>query len=253
MLTKTYFLFPVLLVFAFFFNAKQPNSVQPTKKAAAPNTLTEEERKKGWIMLFDGKTTNGWRNYNKQTIGENWKVADGALYLAVEGADGWQAKGGGDIVTNDEYENYEFRLEWKIGKCGNSGIMFNVKEDPAYQYPWNTGPEMQVLDNTCHPDAKIIKHRAGDLYDLITAVPETVKPQGEWNKVRLVVNKGHLEHWLNDKKVVDTQMWTDEWNNMIAGSKFKTMKDFGKIKKGRLALQDHGNPVWFRNIKIRNL
>lgn len=246
-----YFSFAPLLVLLVMLSG--PPRQPATAPAAAPNTLTAAERKAGWKLLFDGKTTQGWRNYNKTTIGSNWKVEDGALYLQVKGKDGWQAQGGGDIVTEQEFENFELRLEWKIGPCGNSGIMFNVKEDPAYAYPWMTGPEMQVLDNTCHPDAKITKHRAGDLYDIMSVSTETVKPQGEWNQVRLVFKAGKLEHWLNNKKVIATTLWTDEWNQLLANSKWKTMKDFGKFGRGRIALQDHGDPVWFRNIKIRAL
>ncbi|MBX2926945.1 MAG: DUF1080 domain-containing protein [Saprospiraceae bacterium] len=232
----------------------------PGFKRAAPaptpvNTLSEAERKAGWKLLFDGQSFKGWRNYGKKTIGSSWKIDDGAIHLdAQKNPDGgWQAPDGGDIITDGVFENYELRLEWKIGPCGNSGIIYNVEESDKYQYPWQTGPEMQVLDNTCHPDAKIRTHRAGDLYDLIECKYETVKPAGEWNRVRLVVNKGKLEHWLNGRKVVETEMWTDQWRKMIAASKFKDMPGFGTVRKGHLCLQDHGDPVWYRNIKIKIL
>ncbi len=161
--------------------------------------------------------------------------------------------GGGDLVTKEEFENYEFSVDWKIEPCGNSGIIFNVVEDPKYDYVWKTGPEMQVLDNTCHPDAKIDKHRAGNLYDLIASKTESVHPAGEWNTAKIISNRGHLELWLNDVKQVETEMFTPEWEAMIQGSKFKTSPDFGKARKGHIALQDHGNQVWFRNIKIREI
>ena len=204
-------------------------------------------------MLFNGKTLNGWRNFKSKTIGEAWSVTDGAIHLNKTQKEGFQIKGGGDIVTENEFENFELSIEWKIAPCGNSGIIFNVVEAPEYQYVWQTGPEMQVLDNACHPDAKIEKHRAGNLYDLIASPTESVKSANEWNVAKIVSNKGHLELWLNGVKQVETTMFTPEWEAMIKGSKFKDMPGFGKSKKGRISLQDHGDLVWFRNIKIKEL
>ena len=212
------------------------------------NKLSSKEQQEGWSLLFDGKTTRGWRNYNKDGIGSGWKAVDGALVFdPATGSDG------GDIITEQEYENFELTLEWKISACGNSGLMFNVVEDKKYESPWLTGPEMQILDNTCHPDAKIEKHRAGDLYDLIACSTETVKATGEWNHVRLVSNAGRYEFWLNGTQVVTFAMHTSEWNQMVESSKFNEYPDFGKARKGHLALQDHGDKVWFRNIKIKVL
>jgi cytochrome c len=207
--------------------------------------------------LFDGQSLNGWHNYGKQNVeGSAWIINDGAIHLnAVRDANGdWQSKNGGDILTANEYENYEFTLDWKIDRCGNSGIFYNIIESDKYQYGWQTGPEMQILDNTCHSDGRIVKHRAGDLYDLIACKYETVRPSGEWNRIRIVMNNGHLEHWLNGVKVVETQLWTKEWDALVAKSKFpKESKDFGIARRGRISLQDHGDKVWFKNIKIRDL
>lgn len=213
----------------------------------AQNTLTAKEKKDGWKLLFDGKTTSGWRNFKSDKVKDRWKVSNGELYLDKT------AKEGGDIITDKEYQDYELALEWKIDACGNSGIIFNVVEDEKFENTYHTGPEMQVLDNTCHPDAKIIKHRAGDLYDLISCSKETVKPVGEWNQVRIVSKNAKMEFWLNGTKVVEFTMHTPEWDQMVANSKFKTMPAFGKALKGHIALQDHGDAVWFRNIKIREL
>lgn len=215
--------------------------------SSAQNTLTAKEKKAGWQLLFDGKTTTGWKSWKGDNVNDRWKIANGELYLDKASADR------GDLVTEKEYKDYELALEWKIGACGNSGILFNVSTDDKYQNTYHTGPEMQVLDNTCHPDAKIIKHRAGDLYDLISCSKETVKPAGEWNQVRIVSKNAKMEFWLNGTKVVEFTMHTPEWDEMIANSKFKTMPDFGKALQGHIALQDHGDPVWYRNIKIREL
>lgn len=221
--------------------------------ASAQSMLTDQEKKEGWTLLFDGKTTTGWRNYGSEKIGSAWKVKDGVLYLDTSKKKDWQTLDGGDIITNKEYENFELSLEWKIEACGNSGIMFNVVESSENQYAWYSAPEVQVLDNACHPDAKIIKHRAGDLYDLISCSIETVKPAGEWNQVNIISNKGNLEIRLNGAKVVQTQMHTAAWDELVKGSKFKDMKAFGKASKGHIALQDHGNGVWFKNVKIKEL
>lgn len=217
------------------------------------NVLTNQEKRDGWQLLFDGTTTTGWHTYGKTGIGKAWKAEDGTLRLDAASKKDWQTAEGGDIVTDKEYENFDLRLEWKIAPNGNSGIMFYVKEEPQYQYPWQTGPEIQVLDNDGHPDAKIARHRAGDLYDLIAVSKETVKPVGEWNSVRIVSNKGKLDGYLNGEHVLNTTMWDDAWRQMIAGSKFKDMPGFGKFQSGKISLQDHGDNVWFRNIKIKTL
>lgn len=204
----------------------------------------------GWVNLFDGKTTAGWHSYGKTSVTERWKVADGALYVDTT----QKGSEGGDLCTAEEYDNFDFKLEWKITPNGNSGIIFYVNEDTAkYQNTYETGPEMQVLDNDGHPDSKIIKHRAADLYDLISCSKEMVKPVGEWNEVEIKSKDGKLDFYLNGTNVVSTTMWDENWNAMVAGSKFKSMPGFGTYKKGRIALQDHGNMVWYRNIKIKKL
>lgn len=206
-----------------------------------------------WISLFDGQTLNGWSKYGGGDVGKAWKVENGELFLDATNKAGWQTGDGGDIVTNEEFENFHLKYDWKIAQNGNSGVMFFVHESSEFQYPWNTGPEMQVLDNAGHPDAKIISHRAGDLYDLIVSSEETVKPYGEWNQAEIIANNGKLDLLLNGKTIVSTTMWTPEWEALIAISKFKDMAGFGKYKKGKIALQDHGDLVSFRNIVIKKL
>lgn len=219
----------------------------------ALNKLAAGEMKEGWQLLFDGKTTQGWHTYGKNTVSDSWKVQAGILFLDTSKKEG-QPRAGGDLVTDEEFDNFHLKYEWKIAKNGNSGLIFLVKEDPAkYQRTYNTGLEMQILDNDGHPDGKIKKHRAGDLYDLIASSSEPVKPVGEWNVAEITSNKGNLELYLNGTKVVTTTLWNDNWKQMVAGSKFKTMNDFASFKKGKIALQDHGNTVHFRNIRIRRL
>lgn len=206
---------------------------------------------KGWQKLFDGKTTTGWHTYGKTAVGQAWKVSDGALYLDAKNKKEGQ---GGDLTSNEEYGNFHLKLEWKISKNGNSGIIFFVKEDPIkYPASYNTGLEMQVLDNDGHADGKINKHRSGDLYDLIASSSEPVNPVGEWNKVEIISNNGKLDLKMNGKDIVSTTMWDAQWNKMVAGSKFKTMPGFAIYKSGKIALQDHGNEVWYRNIEIKKL
>jgi len=224
-----------------------------TEEAANADSLAVVAPAEEWIPLFDGQTFNGWSKYGGGEVGKAWKIENGELYLDAANKAGWQTGDGGDIVTNEEFENFHFKYEWKIAPNGNSGVIFLVHESPEYQYPWQTGPEMQVLDNAGHPDAKIISHRAGDLYDLIVSSEETVKPAGEWNQAEIVINQGKLDFFLNGVNIVSTQLFTPEWEALIAKSKFKDMPGFGKYKKGKISLQDHGDVVHYRNLMIKKL
>lgn len=232
-----------------------------TTPVPTPNTLSEAEKAEGWQLLFDGTTKNGWHVYNEGSDGAAWKVEDGTLHFDPSkgkirdpktGKDSITV-GGGDITTNEEFENFHLSLEWKLNPSGNSGIIFFVKEEPKYERSYWTGLEMQVLDNNGHKDGQIEKHRAGDLYDLVKGAPEAVNPVGEWNQVEIIANNGALEFRMNGTKIVSTTLWDDNWKKMVAGSKFKQWPDFGTYKKGKIALQDHGDPVWYRNIKIKKL
>ena len=224
-----------------------------TEEAANADSLAVVAPAEEWIPLFDGQTFNGWSKYGGGEVGKAWKIENGELYLDAANKAGWQTGDGGDIVTNEEFENFHFKYEWKIAPNGNSGVIFLVHESPEYQYPWQTGPEMQVLDNAGHPDAKIISHRAGDLYDLIVSKEETVKPAGEWNQAEIVINQGKLDFFLNGVNIVSTQLFTPEWEALISKSKFKDMPGFGKYKKGKISLQDHGDVVHYRNLVIKKL
>jgi hypothetical protein len=212
---------------------------------SGPNTLTAEEQAAGWKLLFNGADFTGWRVYGKADVPPQWAVEDGAMTLTQGG--------GGDIMTAGEYGNFDLQLEWKIAPNGNSGIIYMVKEVPEAKNTYNTGPEMQVLDNDGHADGKIPSHRAGALYDLVTPPDGAVKPVGEWNQARVLVQNGRIEHWLNGQKVADSSYGDDAWRAAVAASKFKDMPLFGKASAGHIALQDHGDRVWYRSIKIKPL
>lgn len=211
------------------------------------NMLSQAQQDEGWKLLFDGKTTNGWHTFNEDNASSRWSASDGILTYNPD-ADGK----GGDLVTDGAYENFHLKLDWNVSECGNSGIIFNIQEE-GQEKTYHTGPEMQILDNSCHADAKILTHRAGSLYDLVQALPETVKPAGEWNTAEIMLDKGHLIFKLNGTQVVETQMFNDKWDEMLANSKFKQWPGFGTFKKGKIGLQDHGDVVHFRNIMIKEL
>jgi hypothetical protein len=208
--------------------------------------LNEMPLRKGpWIALFDGTDLNAWRNYKSETVSPKWQVQNGELVLT--------GRGGGDIMTREQFENFELEMEWKISEGGNSGVFFNVVESDTLRRVYHSGPEIQIVDNDGHPDAQNQKHRAGDNYDLQACSKETAKPAGSWNKMRVVVNNGHVEHHLNGVKVVEYQLWSPEWEEQVRQSKFHKFPAYGRAKKGHIALQDHGDPVYFRNIRIRRL
>lgn len=211
------------------------------------NSLSQKEKAQGWELLFDGQNLSSWRGYKKESLPAAWTIDDNALHFSGEGE-------GGDIITQNEYENFELALDWKIEEGGNSGIFYNVVEDGKYDAVYHTGPEMQVLDDERHPDAKENpgKRIAGANYDLYEPSAKA-KPAGEWNSIRLVKNNNKVEHWMNGQKVVEYELGSDEWKEDVKNSKFASMPDYGSAQKGHIALQDHGDQVWFKNIKIRPL
>ena len=220
----------------------QPPKPPPTSTNASQNTLTDAEKSAGWRLLFDGKTTTGWRNYGKPTISDGWKVQDGTLT---------RVGAGGDIITTDQFANFELAIDWKIEPGGNSGVFYRASEDTDAIY-WNA-PEMQVLDDAKHPDGQNPLTSAGAAYDLYPAPRGVVKPGGEWNTARLIVNGNHVEHWLNGVKLLEYEFGSPDWNSKVAASKFAPHPHFGKNAQGHIGLQDHGNVVAFRNIKLRVL
>ncbi len=208
---------------------------------ATHNRLTMEEYRAGWDLLFDGKTLDGWRNFRRDHV-VGWEVRDGAICRVGPG---------GDIVTHDTYENFELSLEWRVSPGGNSGIFFNVSEEE--DHVWSTGPEMQVLDNERHYDGQNPLTSAGANYALHAPKIDASWPAGVYNHARLRVKDGHVTHWLNGQKLVEYDLWSDDWKQRVAESKFASMPKYGTKRNGHIALQDHGDLVWFRNIKIRRL
>lgn len=203
----------------------------------------------GWQSLFNGNSLNGWHTFGQTSVSDKWITDSGAIHLssAAKGDDG-------DLVSDDTYDNFDLKLDWKISKAGNSGILFYVQDDKKkYEDTYKTGPEMQVLDDKRHEDAKLPSHRAGSLYDMIQATPGAVKPAEQWNHAEIVSNNGKLDFYLNDVHVVNTNIFDDNWKQMVAKSKFKEWPAFGTFKSGHIALQDHGNEVWYKNIMIKKL
>ncbi len=206
------------------------------------NTLTAEERAEGWRLLFDGQTTDGWRGFRATDMPQGWRVVDGTLARVAPG---------GDIITVDQFADFELALEWRVGPAGNSGVFFRATEDVPRIY--EGAPEMQVLDDERHPDGQSPLTSAGANYGLDPAPRGVVRPAGEWNEARIVARGAHVEHWLNGVKVVEYELWTPEWEARVTNSKFAEWPSYGRAANGHIGLQDHDDPVAYRNIKIRTL
>jgi hypothetical protein len=194
----------------------------------------------GWITLFDGTSTDAWRGFGKDALPEGW---------VIEGDTLTRVGPGGDIITRETFEDFELELEWRVAEGGNSGIFFHVAEGPGAV--WETGPEMQVLDNALHRDGGDPSTSAGANYALHAPVDDVTRPVGEFNHVRLVVVGGHVEHWLNGVKLLEYQLGSEDWERRVAASKFASMPRYGREGAGHLALQDHGDRVWYRAIRVR--
>lgn len=219
------------------------------------NKLSKKEKKEGWALLFNGKSFDGWRQCNGTAMPANWVIEEDAMKVFTA-ADKKPGEGSnGDILFHSKkFKNFELSIDWKASKMANSGIFFNVREVPGKPI-YYASPEIQVLDNVDATDNKIDSHLAGSLYDMLPADPKTVHPAGSWNTIVIKVKDGQVTHTQNGVKVVSYSLWTPEWDAMVAKSKFKTFPGFteGISKEGFIGLQDHGYPVWFRNIKIREL
>ncbi|MCH7720199.1 MAG: DUF1080 domain-containing protein [Planctomycetes bacterium] len=220
---------------------------RPGKRLPGPsmrprNFLTAQERSEGWRLLFDGRTTKGWRGYGKDEFPSGWEVKNGCLVRVGPG---------GDIMTDEEFDDFELTIDWRISAGGNSGVFYRVNGEMSY--PWHTGPEMQVLDNREHFDGRNAKTSAGSNYALHAPVRDVTEPVGLFNRSRIVVQGDHVEHWLNGVKIVEYDLGSAEWNQRVAESKFASMPNYGRMSKGHIVLQDHGDKVWYMNIKIRGI
>jgi hypothetical protein len=200
--------------------------------------------------LFDGKSFAGWHAFNKTGEIKNWMIEDGAMVCLGAAKDAH----GGDIVTDKDYTNFELNWDWKVTKGANSGVMYHVIEDAKYQAPYETGPEYQVIDDIGFPDKLEDWQKAGSDYAMYTPNDKkTLKPVGEWNTSKIVFNNAHVEYWLNGEKIIEFEAWSDEWNKKKRDGKWKDYPGYGVAKTGKIALQDHGNKVYYKNITIREL
>jgi hypothetical protein len=225
--------------------------------AQQENTLTQQEKTDGWQLLFDGKDLSGWHSYAQTGTGKDWSVQDGAIMLKKKKSD--PAADYADLVTNEQFENFDLKLQWKARPCIDSGVMFYVQESPKYKDTYDTGLEMQIADLACTvPDSREILRRSGDLYGLISTKVNTVKAAGEWNQFEIVADHGHLQ-LIQNGAVLSTQLWNDAWRELVAHSKFAEWPDFGTFHTGHISLQgteDKGESqikLYFRNIKIKKL
>jgi hypothetical protein len=222
--------------------------------AQSTNELSKKEKKAGWALLFNGQDFDGWRQCNGTEMPLNWIIEDKTMKVFTgEGKEPGRGANG-DILFDKVFKNFELSIDWKASEMANSGIFFNIREVPGKPI-YYAAPEIQVLDNVGATDNKVDSHLAGSLYDMIAADPKTVNPAGEWNTIVVKVQDGKVTHTQNGKKVVEYTLWTPEWDELVANSKFKNFPGFaeGISKEGFIGLQDHGYTVWFRNIKIREL
>ena len=258
------YLFAGILVTGISCQGGQKKTEQDTKEKGAvveevgPNELTAEEKEEGWKLLFDGESSKGWRGYMKEEFPGAWEVTEGTLHCQGSGMGEAGAEDGGDILYDQKFGNFHLTLEWKISEGGNSGIFYLGQEDEKWEKIYYSAPEMQVLDNERHPDAELGENgnrQAGSLYDLIPADPQNAKPAGEWNLAEILVYNGTVVHKQNGETVLEYHLWTPKWNEMVANSKFPDFnEDFANVaKEGYIALQDHGDDVWYRGIKLKEL
>lgn len=221
---------------------------KPKAPESAINRLTQDEIKQGWKLLFDGATFNGWRNFGGDSL-IGWTIDSGNLLALGLGGDH-----ANDIITTDEFSDFELSLEWKTSPGGNSGIFFNAVEDTSITAIYEIAPEYQLVDDIGFPEKLEEWQKTGACYAMFTADSnKKLSPVGEYNLSKIVVDNGHVEHWLNGSRVVEYQMWTPQWDSLKMAGKWKDYPLYGTARRGHIGLQDHGKQTWIRNIKIRTL
>lgn len=221
-----------------------------TSKADSVATASESNNSSEWVSLFNGKTLAGWHGFNKTGEVNNWAIEEGALVCLGAAKDAH----GGDLVSDKAYSNFELSWDWKVDKGSNSGVMYHVIEDAKYQAPYETGPEYQVIDDVGFPEKLEDWQKAGADYAMTPANDKKVlKPVGEWNSSTIIYNNGHVEHWLNGHKIVEFEAGSDDWSKKRTEGKWKDYPDYAKTTSGKIALQDHGNKAYFKNIRIKEL
>jgi hypothetical protein len=236
--TKKLMLLSATILSSVFLGAFQPDQ-------GKSNMLSEEEKKAGWVLLFNGHNTEGWRAYNNKPY-DSWDVVNGQLYCKMK-----DVKQRADLITVDQYDNFELSIDWKVDKGANSGIIYRAAETSGPSY--ETGPEYQLIDDEGYPQKLEAWQKSGSDYAMYPPSEIAAKPAGEYNHTVIKVNGAHVEHWLNGKKVVEYEFWTPAWQELKEKGKWKDTKAYGLTKKGHLALQDHGGGIWFKNIKLRKL
>jgi hypothetical protein len=236
-------------------SCQKPSESSSADDSAGPNTLTAAEKDAGWELLFDGVSLNGWKQYGHDTITSLWSVRDSAIVCDGTGLGEGSGDHGGSLRTIKEYGNFDLSVDWKITPGGNSGILYHVKELPEFKTDYATGPEYQVMDDGGWTGGTLTEaQKAGSNYDMFAApASKKVMPVGEWNNARIVYNNGHVEHWLNGEKVVEFEEGSPEFKARYDSSKWVDFPGWNTFKVGSISLQDHGAPVYFRNIKIKAL
>jgi hypothetical protein len=255
MMKNTNDIFKFMGLFALIFMISCSGNQKKADTVSEEPTETEAEDD-GWVSIFDGKTLNGWKRYNKEDIGPLWQVQDGMIFFNGSGLGEGSGEDGGTLITIKQYGNFEFSVDWKIAEGGNSGLLYHVVESPEYSHAYNTGPEYQLIDdNNYHETIKGLNAVAAN-YDMYAASPDKkLNPPGDWNTSKIVYNNGHVEHWLNGDKVLEFEEGSDDWKARYEKSKWASGDYPGwcKYKVGSLGLQDHGANLWFRNIKAKEL